>query len=503
MKYNFHKNTFEEQDLHPDKIAIAGSDTDLTWHDLAEKCHQLQLIFKKLQIPVGHPVVIYGHKEALFPVAMIACMQANIPYIPIDKIYPIERVKKIVDSTGSQIIINCSNQTIDISVPVCINHQLHIETNQTPNYIHSIYGNTADPLRYIMFTSGSTGEPKGVLIAKSSLLTFVEWAAQDFRFTAHDVFMNQAPFTFDVSLCDVLNAFMRGATLVLTANDIVKNQNLFLQRIKQYQCSVWTSTPSFAFLFLRHLNFNSAYLSHLKSFLFMGEPLPNRTGVLLKKAFEEISILNAYGPTEATIVTTLLEITDDILQKYPLIPIGKPMPTSQLLIEKINENDTEGEIIIVGNHVADGYFKDEQLSSKKFVAYNNTKGFKTGDLGYYQDDLLFCIGRNDDQVKMNGFRIELNEISTQILKHNNVDDAICVGLSRNNEVKKIIAFIILKQNELKTESIYEIKLSIEKSLPYYMMPGDFVTLENFPVGTSHKVDKKKLTEQYLKEQLGE
>lgn len=234
----------------------------------------------------------------------------------------------------------------------------------------------------------------------------------------------------------------------------------------------------------------------------MGEPLPNRTCVLLKKAFEGVTILNAYGPTEATIVTTLIEITDEILQKYPLLPIGTPMPASQLLIEKNNEQDTEGEIIIVGNHVANGYFKDEELSHKKFISYKATKGFKTGDLGYYQDDLLFCIGRNDDQVKMNGFRIELNEISAQILKHINVDDAICVGLSRNNEVKKIIAFIILKQNEFAAESINEIKTSLEKSLPYYMMPGDFVPVDHFPVGTSHKVDKKLLIAKYLKEQLG-
>lgn len=503
MKYNFHTNNFEEQDLFPHKIAIAGSDTDLSWQDLAHQCELLQQIFKKLQIPIGHPVLIYGHKEALFPVAMLACIQANIPYIPIDKIYPIERVKKIIESTGSQILINCSNHKLDISIPVCINYQLTIENIQTPDYSSAIYGNTADPLRYIMFTSGSTGQPKGVLISKSSLLTFVDWAAQDFKFNQHDVFLNQAPFTFDVSLCDVLNAFMHGATLVLTSNEIVKNQDLFLQRINQYQCSVWTSTPSFAFLFLRHQNFNSSYLLHLKCFLFMGEPLPHRTCVILKKAFNGISILNAYGPTEATIVTTLIEITDDILQKYSLLPIGKPMPASELLIEKNNEHNLEGEIIIVGNHVADGYFKDKSLSAKKFVYHKALKAFKTGDLGYYKDGLLFCVGRNDDQVKMNGFRIELNEINTLILKHNNVEDAICVGLSRNAEVKKIIAFVILKQNKLASESINEIKATIQNSLPYYMMPGDFVPVDSFPLGTSHKVDKNKLVAQYLKEQLGQ
>jgi D-alanine--poly(phosphoribitol) ligase subunit 1 len=502
MKYNFHKNSFEDHELFPDKIAIAGSDKDISWRELEQQCIQLSNIFNTLQIPKGHPIIIYGHKEAFFPAAMLACMHADIPYIPIDKIYPIERVKKIAENTKAQILINCSEDTLAVEFAVTINASLEVMQNYVPDYQNKVYGNTSDPLRYIMFTSGSTGEPKGVLISKSSLLTFVTWAQKDFNFSEQDVFMNQAPFTFDVSLCDILNAFMRGSTLVLTSNEILKNQDDFIQRIKKYQCSVWTSTPSFAYLFLRHPHFNNAHLPQLKTFLFMGEPLPNRTCVSLKQAFKQVVLLNAYGPTEATIVTTLIEITDEIIQKYPSLPIGKPMPASQLLVHKINEQEKEGEIIIVGNHVSDGYFNDEALSSKKFYIHNNTKAFKTGDLGYYQDDLLFCLGRNDDQVKMNGFRIELDEISQVILKNKKLTDAICVGLSRNNEVKKIIAFIIIKQACNNQELIHEIKQNLQNNLPYYMMPGDIVIVDSFPVNVSHKVDKNKLIEQYLKVQLG-
>jgi D-alanine--poly(phosphoribitol) ligase subunit 1 len=502
MKYNFHKNIFEDHELFPDKIAIAGSDKEISWKELEAQCIQLSAIFKTLQIPKGHPIVIYGHKEAIFPAAMLACIHADIPYIPIDKIYPIERVKKIAENTKAQILINCSEDALAVEFAITINASLEIIQNSAPDYQNKVYGNSSDPLRYIMFTSGSTGEPKGVLISKSSLLTFVTWAQKDFNFSEQDVFMNQAPFTFDVSLCDLLNAFMHGTTLVLTSNEILKNQDAFIQRIKHYQCSVWTSTPSFAYLFLRHPNFNATHLPHLKTFLFMGEPLPNRTCVSLKQAFNQVVILNAYGPTEATIVTTLIEITDEIIQKYPLLPIGKPMPASQLLVHKINEQENEGEIIIVGNHVSDGYFKDEALSAKKFYFHENKKAFKTGDLGYYQDDLLFCLGRNDDQVKMNGFRIELDEISQVILKNEMLADAICVGLSRNNEVKKIIAFIIIKQACNTQELIHEIKQNLQNNLPYYMMPGEVVIVDSFPVNVSHKVDKNKLIEQYLKVQLG-
>jgi D-alanine--poly(phosphoribitol) ligase subunit 1 len=503
MKYDFNLNQFTEKNNAPQKLAVAGSDKDINWSELASITVQLKDIFTTLQIPQGHPIVIYGHKEALFPAAMLACIHSNIPYIPVDKIYPKERIKKIVENTESQILINCSHDELDISFAIIINNSLSITQNYIPNFQNKIYGNAQDPLRYIMFTSGSTGEPKGVLISKSSLLTFVDWASKDFHFNENDVFLNQAPFTFDVSLCDLLNAFMHGATLVLTSNEILKNQNEFIHRIKNYACSVWTSTPSFAYLFLRHPNFNAAHLPHLKTFLFMGEPLPNRTCVSLKQAFNQVVILNAYGPTEATIVTTLLEITDEIIQKYPLLPIGKPMSASQLLIHKINEQENVGEIIIVGNHVSDGYFNDKELSAKKFYFHENKKAFKTGDLGYYQDDLLFCLGRNDDQVKMNGFRIELDEISQVILKNEMLADAICVGLSRNNEVKKIIAFIILKEPVNQIEIIPQIKLNLQNNLPYYMMPGDFVFVDSFPVNVSHKVDKNKLIADYLKVQLGE
>lgn len=157
MKYNFHKNSFEDHELFPDKIAIAGSDNDISWRELEQQCTQLSNIFNTLQIPKGHPIIIYGHKEAFFPVAMLACMHADIPYIPIDKIYPIERVKKIAENTKAQILINCSKDTLAIEFAVTINASLEVMQNYAPDYQNKVYGNSSDPLRYIMFTSGSTG----------------------------------------------------------------------------------------------------------------------------------------------------------------------------------------------------------------------------------------------------------------------------------------------------------------------------------------------------------
>jgi D-alanine--poly(phosphoribitol) ligase subunit 1 len=501
MKYHFDSKNFAEIDVLPDRIAIAGSDKDMNWHTLRTQLLQLTDEFKKLAIPNGHPILIYGHKECLFPLAILACMHSGIPYIPIDKIYPKERIQKIVDITGSQVIINCSADALDIPFAISINSSLTSSFHFEPDYKNRTYGDSSDPLQYIMFTSGSTGEPKGVQINQSSVLAFVNWALHDFGFSPDDVFMNQAPFTFDVSLCDVLNAFAQGGTLVLNSTEIVKDPDAFIDRLITYKCSVWTSTPSFAYLLLRHEKFNEQHLPFIHSFLFMGEELPERSITILKSNFKNVRVLNAYGPTEATIVTTFVDITESVLKTYSAIPIGYPMPSSELLIDKTASDDKAGELIIIGDHVSAGYFKNEKLNKKKFFIHNGKRAFRTGDIAYYENDMLFYLGRNDDQVKMHGFRIELNEISNVICMHKNIKNAATVALKRNHEVKKIISFIILKTKMDKDRLMTELFPFLEKQLPYYMIPGDFMIIDDFFYSSSHKIDKKRLIEEYLKSEL--
>ncbi len=500
MKYNFHQKKFCELEINPGKIAIAGSDCDLNWSELQKKTLELAEKFIALQIPQGHPVMIYGHKEAFFPLAMLACIHAGIPYIPMDKIYPIDRLKRIAEITGSQILINCTLEKSNLDAAITIDSNLKVSHHHLPDFDNKCYGDKENKLQYIMFTSGSTGEPKGVQISQNSVLTFLDWALKDFGFSENDVFLNQAPFTFDVSLCDVLNAFALGASLILSSTEIVKEPQQFFARIKKYQCTVWTSTPSFAYLFLRNENFNSGFLSSINCFLFMGEELPKRSVSILKSNFSHARILNAYGPTEATIVTTLVEITNEVLECYSTLPIGYPMPGSTLLIEKINAAEKEGELIIVGEHVSHGYFKNDIQNQEKFFMHQGQRAFKTGDLAYYENDMLFYLGRNDDQIKMNGFRIELNEISNVLCQIPLVTDAVSVALKRNKEVKKIISFVQVSTPVDFDNLLQTSKPFLEKTLPYYMIPGDIVLVDEFPYSTSHKIDKNKLIEMYLKNQ---
>jgi len=229
----------------------------------------------------------------------------------------------------------------------------------------------------------------------------------------------------------------------------------------------------------------------------MGEELPVNTCKFLRSNFKNAKIVNAYGPTETTIITTLVEIDDVIINKYSSLPIGYSMPGSELIIDKTNTDDKEGELIITGDHVSVGYFKNEESNNQKFFTHNGKRAFKTGDIVYFEDGMFFYKGRNDDQVKMHGFRIELNEISNVLCKHELVADAVTVPLKRNNEVKKIVSFVTVTTS-INEKELKEIIIPfLSRLLPGYMIPGDIVIVKEFPYSTSHKIDKAKLVSDYI------
>jgi len=500
MKYNFHQNRFEETDVNPDKPAVLGSDRTVSWEELRTLVERLGNLFRQAAVPGGHPVMIHGHKEALFPVAILACMQADIPYIPIDLIYPGERIRMIRQMTGSQLIITCGETMPTDGFPLHIDRNLHLTRQEEPHFADAIYGDPRDPLRYIMFTSGSTGEPKGVQITRSAILSFTGWIARDYPFTHNDVFVNQSPFTFDVSLYDTLSAFLLGATVMLVSKELASDTAEFFLKLKQHHASVWTSTPSFAYLFLREPGFSHTGMPSLRMFLFAGEHIPVKTCHSLWQRFPDCRIFNAYGPTEATVTTTLVELTPELLGDNPLVPIGFEKRDAVILVDgDPGRTGKQGELIIVGDHVSTGYFNNEEQNRARFFTWQGKRAFRTGDLGYYRGDLLYLTGRNDNMIKFHGYRIELGEIATALQNLEEVEDAVAAPLVINGEIKRIVAFVILK-NAYK-QQLPEIRGNIirqlEQRLPGYMIPSDFVEKMEFPVTPNHKIDRLRLTREYL------
>jgi D-alanine--poly(phosphoribitol) ligase subunit 1 len=234
---------------------------------------------------------------------------------------------------------------------------------------------------------------------------------------------------------------------------------------------------------------NSIISDTVKYFLFCGEMLPNVLAKSLKLNFKNTKIYNTYGPTEATVATTLVEITEDIINKYNPLPVGFPKPESKILID-------EEEIVIVGKNVSLGYLNRPDLNQEKFSIFEGERSFKTGDNGYFQDGMLFCKGRNDDQVKLHGYRIELNEITSKIDEISYVVKSETIALRRNDEVKKIVSLI-----ELTADQDFNIKADIieklSNSIPHYMIPSDFKIIDKMPLNQNGKADKKALEAIYL------
>jgi D-alanine--poly(phosphoribitol) ligase subunit 1 len=286
--------------------------------------------------------------------------------------------------------------------------------------------------------------------------------------------------------------------LVLNTNETCKNPEKFIERQSVYKGTVWVSTPSFVYVYLREPAFSISSLPTLKSFLFCGEILPNKTASRLLDKFPGVRVLNTYGPTEATVATTLTEITREICNKYPSLPVGfsKPRSGLQIINESGNEEDT-GEIIIYGDNVSLGYLNNPEMNSEKFFEVDGKRAYRTGDVGYIQNKMLFFKGRNDEQVKLHGYRIELDEINYHLRCILFVDNAVTIPLKKDDEVKRLVSFVILKQKmDLPANPSIDIMEKLTHAIPSYMVPGEIILVNEFPYNANHKIDRFKLLELY-------
>lgn len=478
MRFCFKKLDFVEHSVRSNKLAIAADDCELTWLEFYEKVGHIRNKLSDLSLPKGHPVIIYGHKESFFLASIVACMQLRLPYIPVDNIFPKERLNTIQSLTKSAVIIDCTQDELIFTK----------ENSDTSYYREN------DPIIYIMFTSGSTGVPKGVQITQQAVLSYVNWITKDFGFHSNDVFINQIPLSFDLSTYELFGFLMHGATIVSFSRETTSNPNLFVKRLANYKCTTWNSTPSFLAISLMNGDFNATQLPHLKHFYLAGEQMTHKVANRLFKSFEQSNLYNSYGPTEGCNTSTLVQITKEILDRYQTIPVGYRKHDTQInILEPMLENGNNvGEIQLVGHNISIGYFKNEELNADKFKNIGGFRAFNTGDYGYFRDDMLFFSGRKDDLVKMHGFRIELGEIDKKLESEQSIHTAVTIPLKRGTEVLRLISFVTSDDKE----SLCIVKEKLKDSLPYYMVPSEIILIDAFPYNTNGKIDRKELLDIY-------
>jgi D-alanine--poly(phosphoribitol) ligase subunit 1 len=423
------------------------------------------------------PLLIHGHKEAGFFIAMAGCLCIGAPFVPVDTIYPTDRFERIKKLSGATLCYSTSGDSFE-------------SISAAPRPVDTERG-----LAYIIFTSGSTGEPKGVQIGREGAATLVSWMARDFKLGDAPIFMNQAPFSFDLSMYEVMGTLAMGGCCVLNDRGLAADSDRFLRRQRDAGISCWVSTPSFAYQQLVNKTFCKESIPTLDTFLFCGEPLSNALCKHLRARFPDSRIINTYGPTEATVATTWMFIDDQVLAAHDPLPVGYAKPDSQVFLDA-----GTGELCIAGDNVMRGYLNSPELNAGKLFEYREQRAFRTGDLGEIDAaGLIFCRGRIDDQIKLNGFRIELSEIDNALLRIAGVSSAATLALRRpNGTVARLVGVIVADPEPAEAESrrfLEACKSELGKSLPVYMLPSELILSDTpLPLSVNHKVDKKKLAE---------
>ncbi|CAB3946252.1 D-alanine--poly(phosphoribitol) ligase [Achromobacter piechaudii] len=476
MRFDLKSFEFVESAISPDALAVAAADRTLSWSQLRDEAMAWADQAREQGVAADVPVAIYGHKEASFFVAMVGALLIGAPFVPVDTIYPTERLRRIVEIVRAAAVYDAASGTFTRGDGAVLAER---------------------GLAYVMFTSGSTGDPKGVQIGRESVGLLGDWMLGSFGLGDAPVFMNQAPFSFDLSMYEVFATLASGGACVLNAREQIAAAGTWIPRLAQHGVTVWVSTPSFAHQQLANRDFSPATLPALRTFLFCGEPLPAALAKKLRQRFPDAVILNTYGPTEATVATTWIEVTDAVLAAHDPLPVGHAKPESVLIVD-------EGEICIVGDHVMRGYLNRPDLNEAKLYIYEDgRRAFRTGDLGLMQEGgLLFCRGRMDDQIKLNGYRIELAEIDEALHGLPGVEGGACAVLRRpDGTAVRLIGFVAGVTQEpdarfLAPDALAGWKERLAQRLPPYMVPSELVACSALPMSNNHKIDRKKLVEIY-------
>lgn len=350
-------------------------------------------------------------------------------------------------------------------------------------------------LLYVLFTSGSTGVPKGVTINHRAVIDYIDWVTETFRITEKDSFGNQAPFYFDNSILDIYSALKTGATVYIVPKNLFAQPVLLLEYLKEKRINTIFWVPSALIVVAKLKAFRNVDLTDtLKRVLFCGEVMPNKQLNVWRKFLPDVQYANLYGPTEITDACTYYIVDREFTDEEPL-PIGKPMPNTDILV--LNEKDEPvqggeaGELCVRGTSLSMGYYNNPEKTREAFVQNPLNQAvpeliYRTGDIVKYNErgEILY-LSRKDFQIKHMGHRIELGEIETAVSSLEEISQNCCLYDEKH---QKIVLFI---EEELEKAYINE---KISHLVPEYMLPNKLIVVEKMPINANGKIDRVKLKE---------
>jgi D-alanine--poly(phosphoribitol) ligase subunit 1 len=467
----------------PGKIAHLSGIRTLTYRALKQDSDALAAYLTERFAGDKSPIVVVGHKEPEMLVGFLAAVKSGRPYVPIDISIPVHRAERIAQNSGAVITLT-PPQISALARQQWVGRPVRVDRG--------------DPF-YIIYTSGSTGEPKGVVITLECLTTFLDWMlAEQKLMEANETFLNQAPFSFDLSVMDLYLSLATAGTLFSVGKEEITNPKKLYAAFGRSAITSWVSTPTFAQMCLVERGFGQAMLPQVRRFLFCGETLAPETASQLLDRFPNAEVWNTYGPTEATVACASVRVTREVLTRYSPLPIGSPMPGAKVFVADANAEAVaagdRGEIVIAGANVSPGYLGRPDLTEASFFNLGALRAYRTGDWGRIQDGFLFFEGRMDGQVKVNGYRIELGDLEENLRILPAVADAVVLPVIRKGAAESLAAFVVLvaRGQESDFELGLRLRAQLAERVPAYMLPRKFIFYETFPITANGKTDRRRL-----------
>lgn len=482
----------------PDNLVYQSETESFTYQTLRRSSDSLAS-FLQHHLRTKAPVVVYGELEFEMLAAFLAVSKTGVAYIPIEANTPQERVELILNVAQPQLIIAVDDWPSALETELTIVTPLDLQQifqAKVENFVATPV--TRDENYYIIFTSGTTGVPKGVQISHDNLSSFLNWDLQDFGIASGKRFLSQAPYSFDLSVMSIYPALTSGGTLVPMDKTIINDFPKLFSFLPSLDLNIWVSTPSFMDICLMEKDFDGEHVPSLEIFQFCGEELTRKTAEELLRRFPNAKIFNTYGPTEATVAISQVLITPEILTQYDRVPIGYVKEDTELLIideDELQLADQIGEIVIKGPSVSKGYLNNPEKTAAAFLMIDGVPAYKTGDSGKLTvDGLLEYEGRIDFQVKLHGFRIELEDIDHHLEKVSYVKQATVVPKYQDHKVQQLVAFVVANSNDFAKD--YQltkaIKAELSQGVMDYMIPQKFIYVDQIPRTTNGKIDRKGL-----------
>jgi amino acid adenylation domain-containing protein len=503
--------------LHPDRPAVEWRRETLTYRQLDERSNGFASMLLRNGIGRGHRLGLFAPKSHLSVVAMLGTLKAGATYVPVDPHAPALRAGFILGNCGVSAIVTTADRLAALREHRASLGALRIAILNEPPEDDLSWVETAlwdnigagsgrewpaaietDPA-YLLYTSGSTGQPKGVIITHRNALTFVDWGVETFGITAADRLSNHAPLHFDLSVFDIYAALQRGATVVMVPDQVALFPAELARWIRDREISVWYSVPSALVRMLLHGGLRNINYPRLRTLLFAGEVLPMKFLRDLMQLLPHTRFANLYGPTE-TNVCTYYVVPHDLDPDAAAIPIGAACANTEVFA--VDENDRlveagqEGELVVRGPAVMAGYWDLPERTAQSLVRNRLQDSFedriyRTGDIVRQSPDGNFVfVGRRDHMVKSRGYRIELGEIEQVLLRHDSVREAVVIPLPDEEVGARLMAFA--HPHPDRTVSAEELRAFCLGHLPHYMVPEEFVVREELPKTSTGKTDRQAL-----------